>query len=110
MDQHRRRRNIKMLWVLLLLGIAYDSLLYYQGTVTGTNNVDGIIGVLLGLYICSHPAANVVDMLFFGRGALRQSSSRRSAVVWLALKNMIVLLIGWIAIFVGTTQFIGRAD
>src|SRR4030042_197159 len=102
MDQHRRGRNIKTLWALVLLGIAYSSLLYYQRTLTGTNNVDGIIGVLLGLYICSHPAANVVDMLFFGRGVRGQFSSRRSAVLWLAL-NMLVLLIGWIVIFVGTT-------
>jgi hypothetical protein len=109
MDQHRRGRNIKTLWALFLLGIVYSSLLYYQRTLTGTNNVDGIIGVLLGLYICSHPAANVVDMLFFGRGARRQFSSRRSAVLWLAL-NMLVLLIGWIVIFVGTTRLVSRAD
>jgi hypothetical protein len=109
MDQHRRGHNIKTLWTLVLLGIAYSSLLYYQRTLTGTNNVDGIIGVMLGLYICSHPAANVVDMLFFGRGARRQFSSRRSAVLWLAL-NMLVLLTGWLVIFVGTTRLIGKAD
>ena len=109
MDQHRRGRNIKTLWLLVLLGIAYSSLFYYQRTLTGANNVDGIIGVLFGLYICSHPAANVVDMLFFGRGARRPFSSRRSAVLWLAL-NMLVLLIGWIVIFVGTTRFIGKTD
>ena len=109
MDQHRRGHNIKTLWALVLLGIAYSSLLYYQRTLTGTNNVDGIIGVMLGLYICSHPAANVVDMLFFGRGTRSQFSSRRSAVLWLAL-NMLVLLIGWIVIFVGTTRLIGKAD
>jgi hypothetical protein len=108
MDQHRRGLNIKV-WVLVLLGIAYSSVLYYQPTLTGTNNLDGIIGVLLGLYLCSHPAANVVDMLFFGGRDRRQFSSRRSAVLWLAL-NMLVLLIGWIVIFVGTTRLVGRAD
>ena len=109
MDQHRRGCNIKTLWTLLLLGIAYSSVLYYQPTLTGTNNMDGIIGVLLGLYLCSHPAANVVDMLFFGGRDRRQFSSRRSAGLWLAL-NMLVLLIGWIVIFVGTTRLVGRAD
>jgi uncharacterized membrane protein YGL010W len=109
MDQHRPGRNIKTLWALVLLGIAYSSLLYYQPTLTGTNNVDGIIGVLLGLYICSHPAANVVDMLFFRRSARGQFSSRQSTVLWVAL-NMLVLLIGWIVIFVGTTRLFGRAD
>jgi uncharacterized membrane protein YGL010W len=107
MEQHRRGRNIKTLWALILLGIAYSGLLHYQRTLTGTNEADGIIGVLLGLYICSHPAANVVDMFFFRRGARHPSSSKRSTVLWLAL-NTVVLLIGWIAIFIGTTRFFNK--
>jgi hypothetical protein len=109
MNQQRSRRNIKKLWALILLGIAYSSLLYYQRTLTGTNKVDGIIGVLLGLYICSHPVANVLDMFFFEPGTLRQFSSRWAAIFWLVL-NMIVFLIGWFVIFVGTTRLVGRTD
>jgi len=93
MDQYRRGRNIKTLWAVVLFGITYSSLLYYQGTLTGANNVDGIIGVLFGLYICLHPVANLVDMLFSGRSARRQFSSKPSAVLWLAL-NTLVLLVG----------------
>ena len=107
MKQHRRGRNIKTLWALILFGIAYSGLLHYQRTLTGMNEVDGIIGVLLGLYICSHPAANVVDMLFFRRGARHLFSSRRSAVLWLVL-NIVVLLIGWVVIFIGTTRFFNK--
>jgi len=95
--------------VLILLGIAYSILLYFQRTLTGMSNVDGILGVLLGLFLCSHPAANVVDMLFFRRFTQLQFLSRRSAVLWLAL-NILVLLIGWMVIFAGTTRLIGRAD
>jgi hypothetical protein len=109
MDQHWRGRNIKTLWGIVVIGIAYSSLLYYQHTLTGTDRVDGIIGVVLGLYICSHPAANLVDMLFFRRGARRQFSSGRSTLLWLAL-NMLVLLIGWTVIFLGTTRLVGKAD
>ena len=109
MDQQKSGRNIKKLWALILLGIVYSSLLYYRRTLTGRPKVDGIIGVLLGLYICSHPVANVLDMFFFGRGTFRQFSSRWSAVFWFAL-NMIVILIGWFVIFVGTTQLVGRID
>jgi len=109
MGQHQSGRNIKTLWALVLIGIAYSSWLYYQRTLTGTNKVDGIIGVLLGLFICSHPVANLLDMFFFGRGARRQFSSRWSAVLWLAL-NMIVFLLGWVVIFVGTTRLVGRAN
>ncbi len=109
MDQIQRGRKIKTLWALILLGIAYSSMLYYQRTITGTDFADGIIGVLLGLYICSHPAAHLVDMLFLGRGGRRQFSSKGSAVSWLAL-NMLVLLTGWLAIFIGTTRIVGRAE
>jgi hypothetical protein len=108
MEQHRRGRNILTLWGLVLLAIAYSSLLYYRRTLTGTNTLDGIVGVLLGLYICSHPAANALDVLFFRRAARRQVSSGWSGVWWLAL-NMLVLLIGWIVIIIGTTRLTGSA-
>ena len=109
MEQLRQGRNIKALWVLVLLGISCSSLLYYQIVPIGFNNVEGILGVLLGLYICSHPAANVVDMLFFGREGRSRFRTKRSAVLWWAL-NMLVFLIGWVSIFLGTTRLIGRAN
>jgi len=109
MDQHRRERNTKRLWALFLLGIAYSSLLKFYSTLTGKDNLDGMIGVVFGLYMCSHPAALMVDLFFFRRGARRQFSSSRSTVLWLTL-NILVLLIGWLVIFVGTTRLIGRAE
>ena len=109
MDERWGRLNFKMLWAVALLGMAYSSLLYLQGTLTGTDKWDGIIGVVLGLYICSHPAAHMVDLLFFRRGARRRFSSKRSAASWLAL-NMLVLLVGWFAIFLGATRMVGTAD
>ena len=109
MDQQRRGRKIITLSVLAGLGIAYSNLLYLQATLTGMNNLDGIIGVMLGLYICSIPAANLVDLLFYRRGIRYQFSSSRFAVLWLML-NVLVLLIGGIVIFLGTTRLIGRAD
>jgi hypothetical protein len=51
MEQHWRGHNFKMLWALILLGIAYSGILHYQRTLTGMDEVDGIIGVLLGLYL-----------------------------------------------------------
>jgi hypothetical protein len=109
MDQQRHRPKIMKLWVLVVLGITYSSLLYAQPTLTGMNHLDGIIGVVLGLYICSHSAANLVDMLFYRRSIRYQFSSRRSVILWVGL-NVLVLLIGGIVIFIGTTRFIGRAD
>jgi hypothetical protein len=109
MNQERRGLKIITLSILGVLGIAYSGLLSSQHTLTGMNNLDGIIGVVLGLYICSYPAANLVDMFFYRRGIRHQFSSKRSTLLWLTL-NVMVLFIGGIVIFTGTTQLIGRAD
>jgi len=95
-----------ILSVLSVLGIGYASLLYSRSTLTGMNNLDGIVGVVLGLYICSHPAANLVDLLFYRRGIWYQFSSGRSAFWWLTL-NILVLLVSGAVIFIGTTRLIG---
>jgi hypothetical protein len=82
-------------------------LLRYLHTLTGIAMLDGSIGVAIGLYICAHPAANAVNMLFFERDTLRQMSEW-SVVRWLAL-NLLVLLAGWMVVFVGLRRLLGRA-
>jgi hypothetical protein len=109
MDQQRLGRKIIVLSVLVILGIAYSGFLYFQPTLTGMHVLDGIIGVVLGLYISSHPAAHLVDLLFYRRAIRYQFSSKRSFILWLFL-NVLVLLISGIVIFVGTTRLIGRGD
>ncbi len=108
MGEPQRGRNVKTMWALILLTIAYSGWLYYQHTLTGNNRLDGSIGVLLGLYICAHPTANLLDILFFEGSARRDGSSGRSTVVWLAL-NLLVLFGGWNVILIGTTRFVSRA-
>ena len=102
-------RNGRRLLGLSVLAIAYSSLLYFQDTLTGTPTLDGAIGVILGLYVCSHPAANAVDRWLFRRGAQHEISSRRAAATWLAL-NILTLLIGWLVIFLGAIRFTAGAD
>ena len=108
MDQHQRRRNTRILWGMVFVAIVYTGLLHYLHTLTGIPLLDGSLGVTLGLYICSHPAANAVDMLFFERYNLRRISSEWSGVGWLAL-NTLVLLAGWVVIFIGLTRLVDRA-
>ncbi len=88
---------------MILLAIVYSGLLYALHGLSGINMVDGGISVLLGLYICSHPAANAVDILFYQRGALHELSSEWSGIRWLAL-NMLVLLAGWSIIVIGAMR------
>lgn len=105
--QPQYERNPRMLWVLLLLAISYAGLLRFLDTLTGIRMLDGGIGVALGLYICAHPAANMVNMLFFERGAHHQSSSGTSGIRWLAL-NLLVLLAGWAVIFLAIRQLVAE--
>jgi len=109
MDQQRLGSKIITLLVLIVPGIAYSSFLYFQPTLTGRHVLDGIIGVVLGLYISSHPAAHLVDMLFYRRAIHYRFSLKRSVILWLFL-NVLVLLLSGVVIFVGTTRLIGRTD
>ncbi len=97
---------MKKLCILILIGIVYTGWLYSQGTLTGVHRTDGIIGVVLGLYVCSHPAANFVEMLFFRRG-IRNGSSPWDVASRFGL-NLLVMLIGWMTVFVGAMRLIAR--
>ncbi len=88
---------------MLLLAVIYGSLIYFWLGTARNNRLIGIIGVLLGLYICSQPAANAVDLLFFERGAVRRLAKDWSGMGWLML-NLLVLLAGWLVIVIGTTR------
>jgi len=109
MDQQALGCKVITLSVFIVLGIAYSTFLYFQPTLTGRHLLDGVIGVVLGLFISSHPAASLVDMLFYRRRIRYHSSLKQSVVLWLSL-NVLVLLISGIVIFVGTTRLIGRGE
>jgi hypothetical protein len=106
MGQHHRGRSTAGLWGLLALAAAYTGLALFLPRLTGVPLLEGSIGVALGLYICSRPAANAVDMLF-ERNVLRQLTTGWSGLGWLAL-NLLVLLAGWLVIVLGATRLVGR--
>jgi hypothetical protein len=110
MNQQRKRRNTatRVLCALILLGLLYLGLVAFMPTLTGIPLLDGSIGVVLGLFICSRPAGNAVDMLFYERGAFRRLTSGWSGIGWLAL-NLFVLFVGWLVIVSGAMRFAGRA-
>jgi hypothetical protein len=104
MDQKTRRRKVEMLWGMVLLGLLYIGLMLWLHTLTGLTVLDGSIGVLLGLYICSHPAANAIDALFFDRISLRRFSIDWAGMRWFGL-NILVLAVGYVVIVIGATRF-----
>jgi len=107
MNQLKRGSKIRVLAVVVCLAFIYILIVSINHTLTGINRWDGIIGVLLGLYVCSHPAANLVDLIFFGRTSLFQELSGRIKNIWLGA-NLAVMVIGWVVIDVGMIRFTAR--
>jgi hypothetical protein len=93
-----------MLWALVLVAVAYAVTFHYTMTLTGSVRMDGVIGVMLGLYICSHPAANFLDLFLFSGRSAPKFASLRSAFLWFAF-NVLVMAAGWFDIFIGAMKF-----
>jgi hypothetical protein len=94
-----------MLWAFTALALAYAGLLLAYNDLTGDLRVDGVLGVVLGLYVCSHPAANMLDLLFADGGATRRTASDQHGMPWYAL-NLLVLLAGWGVVLLGIIRFV----
>jgi hypothetical protein len=103
MSPPKRNRNYRTLWVLMGAALVFSVLFAFRQPLIISNKVDGLIAVVFGLYICSHPAANYLDMLLYRRSSLYQPGTPRAELVWLGF-NLLVLLIGWFVIFMGTTR------
>src|SRR5262245_43098178 len=95
--------SLTRLGVVSALGLVYASIFFLRPDWLGQPPLAGSIGVLLGLYICSNPAANAIDRLFYGRG-WRGARSSQSEVLWL-VANCAVLLVGLLVIIIGATRF-----
>ena len=105
MKQPRLEHHTARMWVSVLLGIVYGSTFLYLYTVTGSTTLDGIIGVLLGLYIGAHPAAHLLDLLYLQRKTRNALLSSESGMSWLVL-NILVVLVGIITIIIGANRFV----
>jgi hypothetical protein len=105
MKQPRLEHHTTRMWISMLLAIGYGTAFVYLYTLTGSTILDGIIGVLLGLYIGSHPAAHLLDLLYLPHGARKELLSSEPGVVWLAA-NILVLLVGILAIVIGANRFV----
>ena len=88
----------------MLLALAYSGLLFVYSSLTGEVRIDGAIGVVLGLYVCSQPASNVLDLLFLDGGVVRRVGSEERGIAWYVL-NLLVLLAGWFAVWLGLLRF-----
>lgn len=104
MSAQKRRHNYVTLGVMLLLAMSYHVTVYFWRPLWRAHKVEGILGILLGLFICSIPAANLLDLLYGLLGNRLQQDEGLRLVFWLLL-NIIVLLVGWFVITLGATRF-----
>jgi hypothetical protein len=85
------------------LGLAYVVWIVSPLVSWSSPLLEGIVGVVLGLYLGSHPAAHAIDLLFLQRTGRRPASPARQAA-WLAL-NALALLVSLLVIALGATRF-----
>jgi hypothetical protein len=107
-DQPYPRKTI-ILSILIVLAAAYSLWFHQRQMLTGYPTVDGSVSVLLGLYVCSHPAGNAIDLFFFERSPFHRVVGEWSSIRWLLL-NILTLLMGWIVIYLGTAHLTSRGD
>ena len=100
----KNRRAIAWLIGMVLLGAAWVIVSILLGTVTGRTQADGIIGVILGLYVSSFPARHFVDLLIYWKTEANRFSTRTALGWWIAL-NAAVLLAGWLVIVFAAARF-----
>jgi hypothetical protein len=107
MDRRDYRRKSAFLLALIAAAALYSLWFAARRIVSGNPTFDGALSVVLGLYICSRPAGNAIDLLFYERGSFR--FSQWNSLGWLAL-NILTLFMGWLVIYLGTTHLTSRAE
>ena len=103
---NRRTFPRRVIWLigLNLFVLAFCALLFFRVPLTGERRIDGIIGVLMGLYISAHPAENLLDLLFYARETYSRGFNRTEITFWWSL-NALSLFVGWLSIFTALIRF-----
>lgn len=109
MDSRQYRRKTAILFCLMALAAVYSIWFQRRDMLIGKPWLDGTFSVLLGLYICSRPAGNAIDLFFYQRSPFHRVITEWSSIRWLAL-NVLTLLMGWVVIYLGTAHLTSRAD
>jgi hypothetical protein len=89
---------------MIVLSVVYATWLILQHTITGSNLGDSAIGVLLGIYICSRPVSNLMDLLYT-QNMRWPDLRKRAGILWLVM-NFLTTLAGWATIVLGATRMV----
>jgi hypothetical protein len=78
-----------------VLAAAYVVALYGLGTITTNGIYDGVLGVILGLYLCAIPAKTFMDVLFADRFAAQRFWSNPPVLAMQGFTLVIGTLVIW---------------
>ncbi len=102
----RRARNRRDVRTLCLLILACACFLAAMAAIPVTHSflrVEGAVGVVLGLYVCAHPARHFIDLLLYRTIEGERFAAARAMAGWLAL-NAAAMAGGWIVIVIGVMR------
>lgn len=96
--------NTGLLCSVIVLGIIYAAWLYTRDTLTGSNFWDAAVGVLLGIYICSRPVSNLMDLIY-AQNVRWTELKKRAGMTWLVM-NFLTTFVGWATIVLGAMRMV----
>lgn len=102
-----RKRNPKALGGLILAAVTMEIAFRIWPLLTGSPELDGLLAVFLGFYICSRAAANYLNVLLYELHVRRWTSLTRPDISWLGL-NALVMLSGLLLVVMGIYRFFSR--
>jgi hypothetical protein len=106
----RITHNMQILGAMLVFGAIYIGWLSYVGAISSSNRLDGTLGILLGLFIGSQPAANMLDILLFMKADTRESLiSTNTGRFWLFM-NLLTIFAAWAVVFTGALRFVSVSN
>jgi hypothetical protein len=99
MNGRRSAWSIGLLLGLIVMAVVYSGIIYTRSASAPADWGEGTLGVILGLFICSRPAAYLLDLLYRSR-----YTGPPALWIWLTL-NLLTLVAGVIVVFLGVMQF-----
>ena len=100
-------RRLPLLIASLLAAGLYCGALIALGGVTGGRVVDGSLGIVLGLYTASHPAAFAIDLFYASRSEAQPGADTSFTWPNFALQAT-ALALAWMALTLGAIHLGGR--
>lgn len=109
MNRSQNEHNAKVLWGLIAIAVVVRIIYYIDPLITNIPELDGLLVVFLGFYICSRAAANFLNMILFELGTRwRVSLAQADVIKWIGL-NALVMLSGLMLVLTGMYRFFSRA-